>query len=45
MKKFTSNRWGKFLLQSVFYAVVILGLLYLYHYNHSLGGTFIYNEF
>jgi hypothetical protein len=35
----------KIILQSVFYAAVLLGLLYLYHYKHFPELPFIYNEF
>jgi hypothetical protein len=33
------------LLKSVFYAAVLLALLYLYHYRHFGEVAFIYNEF
>jgi hypothetical protein len=35
----------RIILRSVFYAAVILGLLYLYHYKHFSELPFIYNEF
>ncbi|MDR1018845.1 MAG: teichoic acid D-Ala incorporation-associated protein DltX [Lachnospiraceae bacterium] len=34
-----------FIGKTLFFTVVILGLLYLYHYTSSTGGGFIYNEF
>jgi hypothetical protein len=33
------------LAKSIFYFVVLLALIYLYHYNRVGGAAFIYNEF
>nr|WP_233600526.1 MULTISPECIES: teichoic acid D-Ala incorporation-associated protein DltX [unclassified Kurthia] len=30
---------------TVFYTVILIVLLYLYHYKDIQGGSFIYNEF
>ncbi|MCM0582977.1 teichoic acid D-Ala incorporation-associated protein DltX [Weissella diestrammenae] len=41
------NTWPfiKFILQSIFYFVILLGLLYLFGYSGHGQGGFIYNEF
>jgi hypothetical protein len=39
------NHVRDIILRSVFYALIILALLYLYHYRHFGDVAFIYNEF
>lgn len=39
------NEVTKFLLKTVFYTVIILGLVYLFSYSGMNGPHFIYNEF
>ncbi|MGK0551326.1 teichoic acid D-Ala incorporation-associated protein DltX [Enterococcus faecalis] len=39
------NYWVKFIGRTCFYFLVIVALIYLYHYKNIDGGTFIYNEF
>ncbi|MGX6965692.1 teichoic acid D-Ala incorporation-associated protein DltX [Vagococcus teuberi] len=41
----TTKRWLSFVARSVFYAAIILVLIYLYQYSHVGGGSFIYNQF
>lgn len=31
--------------KTIFYFLILLALVYLYHYKHVGGGNFIYNEF
>ncbi|MDN2452891.1 teichoic acid D-Ala incorporation-associated protein DltX [Lactobacillus sp. UCMA15818] len=49
MKEFSNrlikNEVTKFLLKTVFYTVIILGLVYLFSYSGMNGPHFIYNEF
>jgi hypothetical protein len=33
------------ILQAIFYAAILLALLYIYHYKHFGATAFIYNEF
>lgn len=42
-KKFPS--WIVFAGNTLLYTVILIGLLYLYHYKDIQGGSFIYNEF
>ncbi len=35
----------EFAAKTFFYLAIMLLLLYLYHFNHTNGSTFIYNEF
>ncbi|MHC5226961.1 teichoic acid D-Ala incorporation-associated protein DltX [Enterococcus sp. LJL99] len=37
--------WCKFIGKTFFYFMIILVLIYLYHYKNINGGSFIYNEF
>ncbi|MBO0430932.1 teichoic acid D-Ala incorporation-associated protein DltX [Enterococcus sp. DIV0660C] len=39
------NYWGKFFIRTLFYGLIFLALIYLYHYKNIQGGSFIYNEF
>lgn len=39
------NYWVRFAGRTIFYFLVIVALVYLYHYKNIDGGTFIYNEF
>lgn len=41
----TVQYWLIFLGKTIFYVVVMLVLIYLYHFSHIDGGSFIYNEF
>lgn len=43
--KIRSNQWPRFLVKTILYTVILLGLIYLYHYSSVGGGTFIYNQF
>ncbi|SJZ62611.1 D-Ala-teichoic acid biosynthesis protein [Pilibacter termitis] len=43
--KFLQNEWVKFTLKTIFYAGILLLLLYFYHFRNAGGGNFIYNEF
>ncbi|EJF00766.1 teichoic acid D-Ala incorporation-associated protein DltX [Liquorilactobacillus mali] len=49
MKEFSNmlikNEVTKFLFKTVFYAVIIMGLVYLFSYSGMTGPHFIYNEF
>jgi L-lactate permease len=31
--------------RTLFYTFIIIALVYLFHYSHMSGSTFIYNEF
>ncbi|MDR0357449.1 MAG: teichoic acid D-Ala incorporation-associated protein DltX [Clostridiales Family XIII bacterium] len=42
-KKFRSAKI--IIAKSAFYSVILLVLIYMYHYNHVGDATFIYNEF
>ncbi|URZ87527.1 MULTISPECIES: teichoic acid D-Ala incorporation-associated protein DltX [Floricoccus] len=42
---FTENRGVNFLARTALYFVILLGLLYLYHYSGIGQGGFMYNEF
>ncbi|RST99617.1 teichoic acid D-Ala incorporation-associated protein DltX [Vagococcus vulneris] len=37
--------WLVFAGKTLLYAAILVGLIYLYHYSHVGGGTFIYNQF
>ncbi|MDR1568708.1 MAG: teichoic acid D-Ala incorporation-associated protein DltX [Streptococcaceae bacterium] len=39
------NEVLRFIGKSLFYALVLILLLYFYHFNHSNGVHFIYQEF
>ncbi|MDR0817876.1 MAG: teichoic acid D-Ala incorporation-associated protein DltX [Clostridiales Family XIII bacterium] len=39
------NHVRDIILQSIFYAAILIALLYLYHYKHFGETAFIYNEF
>ncbi|MGX4685507.1 teichoic acid D-Ala incorporation-associated protein DltX [Vagococcus sp. JNUCC 83] len=41
----STKRWINFVGRTVFYAAIILVLIYLYQYSHVGGGSFIYNQF
>lgn len=41
----TTKKWISFIGRTLFYAAVILVLIYLYQYSHVGGGSFIYNQF
>ena len=41
----TVQYWLIFFGKTIFYVVVMLILIYLYHFSHIDGGSFIYNEF
>ncbi|MGO2082391.1 teichoic acid D-Ala incorporation-associated protein DltX [Vagococcus sp.] len=49
MQKMKKNEnlkyWAKFVGKSLLYTAILLGLIYLYHYSHVGGGSFIYNQF
>lgn len=45
MKKTRLNEWLIFFGKTLFYLVILLGLLYLYQFAHVSGGHFIYNQF
>ncbi|KRN24461.1 hypothetical protein FC75_GL001263 [Lacticaseibacillus camelliae DSM 22697 = JCM 13995] len=45
MKTFFARPGVRFVLKTLFYAVVLLTLVYLYSYRGVAGGHFIYNEF
>lgn len=47
VKAATSNRyyWLVFMLKTLVYLLIMVGLVYLYKYLHVEGGNFIYNEF
>lgn len=49
MKKLLKNDklvfWGGFAGKTIFYLVILLALVYLYHFSHVGGSKFIYNEF
>jgi hypothetical protein len=45
MTKLAEHPVWKFILQTVFYFIVILALVYLYDYSGVGQGKFIYNEF
>ncbi|MFD1441612.1 teichoic acid D-Ala incorporation-associated protein DltX [Lacticaseibacillus hegangensis] len=45
MKPFFARHGVRFVLKTLFYAVVLLALVYLYSYRGVAGGHFIYNEF
>ncbi|MDR2157328.1 MAG: teichoic acid D-Ala incorporation-associated protein DltX [Clostridiales Family XIII bacterium] len=36
---------GGILVKSAFYCIILLILVYMYHYSHTGDATFIYNEF
>jgi hypothetical protein len=36
---------GNIIGKSAFYCIILLILIYMYHYNHVGDATFIYNEF
>ncbi|WP_251854887.1 teichoic acid D-Ala incorporation-associated protein DltX [Enterococcus italicus] len=40
-----SKEWVQFVARTLFYFLILMGLIYLYHYRTIQGGTFIYNEF
>ncbi|MCI0130292.1 MULTISPECIES: teichoic acid D-Ala incorporation-associated protein DltX [Enterococcaceae] len=40
-----TKRWMSFVGKTLFYAAIILVLIYLYQYSHVGGGSFIYNQF
>ncbi|WEV45212.1 teichoic acid D-Ala incorporation-associated protein DltX [Streptococcaceae bacterium ESL0687] len=42
---FTGNRIANFTARTVLYFVILVGLLYLYHYSGIGQGGFLYNEF
>ncbi|GAA2913160.1 teichoic acid D-Ala incorporation-associated protein DltX [Enterococcus pseudoavium] len=41
----TTRDWLSFIGKTIFYFVILLILIYLYHYKSIQGGNFIYNEF
>ncbi|MDT2736270.1 teichoic acid D-Ala incorporation-associated protein DltX [Enterococcus pseudoavium] len=41
----TTRDWLNFIGKTIFYFVILLILIYLYHYKSIQGGNFIYNEF
>lgn len=49
MKKWWSHPqfryWSTFVARTLLYSVILLMLIYLYHYKNVQGGSFIYNEF
>ncbi len=49
MKKVVKNEqsryWLNFIAKTVLYSLILLGLVYLYHYSAVGGGSFIYNQF
>ncbi|MBZ2405349.1 teichoic acid D-Ala incorporation-associated protein DltX [Liquorilactobacillus hordei] len=49
MKQFSNmlikNEVAKFILKTVFYTVIIMGLVYFFSYSGMNGPHFIYNEF
>jgi hypothetical protein len=45
IQEITGNYWLKFIGKTLFYFLVIVVLIYLYHYQNIDSGTFIYNEF
>lgn len=45
IRQIQSNKWLIFISRTLLYTVIILGLVYLYHYSAVGGGTFIYNQF
>lgn len=45
IKQFLSAEGVKFIGKTCFYFIIIIFLIYLYHYRSIQGGTFIYNEF
>lgn len=40
-----SKLWLSFILKTLFYTVVLLALIYFYHFNQVDNNHFIYNEF
>ncbi|AQP53078.1 teichoic acid D-Ala incorporation-associated protein DltX [Vagococcus penaei] len=40
-----SRYWLTFAGKTFLYAGILVGLIYLYHYSHVGGGSFIYNQF
>lgn len=45
IKNEQSRYWLRFIGKTALYAVILLGLVYLYHYSSVGGGSFIYNQF
>ncbi|MFD2728967.1 teichoic acid D-Ala incorporation-associated protein DltX [Enterococcus camelliae] len=45
ISKLWSKNWVQFTGRTLFYFLVLMLLIYLYHYRNIQGGTFIYNEF
>ncbi|MFD1393312.1 teichoic acid D-Ala incorporation-associated protein DltX [Lacticaseibacillus jixianensis] len=45
MKTFFTRPGVRFALKTLFYAAILLTLVYLYSYRGVTGGHFIYNEF
>lgn len=45
MDKEKKTSWLIFTGNTIFYTVILIVLLYLYHYKDIQGGSFIYNEF
>lgn len=40
-----TNEWVLFTFRTFSYAIIIIALIYLYHYKRVGGGGFIYNQF
>lgn len=45
IKKTSENYWVRFFGRTLLYFMVLMVLIYLYHYRNIQGGSFIYNEF
>lgn len=45
LKKMKMTDGLRFVGRTLFYFIVLLVLLYLYHFKNISGGSFIYNEF
>ena len=39
------KEWFSFFSQTMIYFLILIMLIYLYHYKNIQGGSFIYNEF